>query len=177
VMVSAFGGTTQGTLTWNPVAGVVSYNIFRGTTSGGEGATPINASPVTTASYTDSSVVNGTTYYYTVQAVFTTAKSLVSSEVNCTPLAAIPDPAFTIKAGKSQLTLSWVAGAGDLTYNIFRGTTPGGEGATPINSTPLSTLTFTDTNVTSGVAYFYYIIAYNNNGKSKASVEITGIPL
>ena len=64
-------------LYWNPsTTPGVGYNVFRGTTSGGESTTPLNSSPVaagctstTTCTYTDATVVTGTTYYYTVTAV------------------------------------------------------------------------------------------------------------
>jgi fibronectin type 3 domain-containing protein len=47
----------------------VGYNVYRGTTSGGESSTPLNSTPVTGATFTDLSVTAGTTYYYVVTAV------------------------------------------------------------------------------------------------------------
>jgi fibronectin type 3 domain-containing protein len=46
----------------------VSYNIYRGTVSGGP-YTMINTSPISTTAYTDSTVVSGDTYYYVAAAV------------------------------------------------------------------------------------------------------------
>jgi fibronectin type 3 domain-containing protein len=63
------------TLTWNAfnIAGgiISSYNIYRATSSGGQNYTSPLATGITTAaaSYTDNSVVAGTTYYYVVRAV------------------------------------------------------------------------------------------------------------
>ncbi len=56
-------------LTWDTSTGAVSYNIYRGTVSGGPYPTMINTSPDSTTAYTDSTVVSGTTYYYVVTAV------------------------------------------------------------------------------------------------------------
>ncbi len=58
-------------LSWNPssTSGVVGYNVYRGTTSGGESSTPLNSTPVTGTTFTDESVAAGTTYYYVVTAV------------------------------------------------------------------------------------------------------------
>jgi hypothetical protein len=58
-------------LLWTPstTSGVVGYNVYRGTTSGGESSTPLNSTPVTGATFTDQSVTAGTTYYYVVTAV------------------------------------------------------------------------------------------------------------
>jgi hypothetical protein len=58
-------------LSWTPstTSGVVGYNVYRGTTSGGESSTPLNSTPVTGTAFTDESVAAGTTYYYVVTAV------------------------------------------------------------------------------------------------------------
>jgi alpha-galactosidase len=66
--LQAFGGSGEVNLSWvPPVSGAASFNIYRGTSSGGEEATPI-ASGLTTTNYTDTSVTNEVTYYYTVTA-------------------------------------------------------------------------------------------------------------
>jgi fibronectin type 3 domain-containing protein len=55
-------------LTWTASTSAVSYNMYRGTVSGGP-YTMINSSPDTTTAYTDSTVASGTTYYYVATAV------------------------------------------------------------------------------------------------------------
>jgi hypothetical protein len=62
------GGDGQVQLTWTALAGAVSYNVYRGMASGGEGATPL-ATGLSTPAYTDTAVTNGQMYYYTVTAV------------------------------------------------------------------------------------------------------------
>lgn len=76
-------------LTWDasPTGGV-TYNVYRGTASGGETATPINTAAITTLTLTDTSVKPGTTYYYTVRAVDSAGSSGPSNEAT----AAIPNP-------------------------------------------------------------------------------------
>jgi hypothetical protein len=70
-------------LSWTPstTAGVSGYNIYRATTSGGYGTTPVNPSPVTGASYTDTTVVSGQTYFYVATAVDASEQSVDSNEV------------------------------------------------------------------------------------------------
>src|SRR5260370_4750339 len=84
----ASAGNTQASLTWsapssNGGATISGYNVYRGTTSGGEGTTPI--ATVTTTSYTDSGLTNGQTYYYKVTAINSVGQSLPSNEASATP--------------------------------------------------------------------------------------------
>ena len=69
------------------------------------------------------------------------AISLASNEANATPGALAPGAPTTLTAvaGTAQITLTWTAptnpGNPDLTgYQIFRGTTPGGESNTALTS-------------------------------------------
>ena len=81
---NATAGLAQVTLTWTASSGATSYNVYRGTTAGGESATAI-ASGITTTSYFDAGVSNGTTYYYKVAAVNAGGTSALSGEASATP--------------------------------------------------------------------------------------------
>ncbi len=57
------------TLTWHPpAASVVGYNVYRGVAANGP-STKMTSSPHPNATFTDASVVGGTTYFYTTTAV------------------------------------------------------------------------------------------------------------
>ena len=74
-------------LTWSPSSssGVTGYNIYRGTSPGGEALTPINAGGLVTAqSYTDVNTVSGTTYYYYIKASDGSAEGPASAEASAT---------------------------------------------------------------------------------------------
>jgi fibronectin type 3 domain-containing protein len=57
-------------LSWNPSsASNVEYNIYRGTQHLGPYPVKVSAAPLSSTSFTDSTVQNGKTYYYVVTAV------------------------------------------------------------------------------------------------------------
>jgi Carboxypeptidase regulatory-like domain len=70
-------------LTWNASTSTVSgYNAYRSTVSGGP-YTKINSSLVAVLNYTDSTVLNGTTYYYVTTAVDSSGnESIFSNQVS-----------------------------------------------------------------------------------------------
>ena len=66
--LTATASSAQVALMWSSVSGATSYNVYRSTSSGGEGSTPYQTG-LTSAAFTDTNVSNGTTYYYKVTAV------------------------------------------------------------------------------------------------------------
>jgi cellulose 1,4-beta-cellobiosidase len=115
--LTATAGNQQVSLSWNAVPGATSYNVKGSTTSGGPYVTI--ASPTTTG-YTNTGLVNGTTYYYVVSQVNAVAESTNSTQVSATPVCTPPAAPTAgnngpIWAGMTlNLTASTVAGA---TYN------------------------------------------------------------
>jgi hypothetical protein len=109
---------------WNAAAGATSYNIYRSTTPGGEGATPIGST--TTTSYTDTGLTNGppTLYYYKVAAVNGGTVSSQSAEV--------ASPA-TPRTSPGSGTVAGVSGNGGL---VFYGKDGLGGGFDWFNATP-----------------------------------------
>lgn len=73
-------------LRWNPVATANGYNVLRSTTSGGP-YTRIATYRGTYPLYEDTSVANGTTYYYVVSAINQAGTSNNSLEAKATPAA------------------------------------------------------------------------------------------
>jgi hypothetical protein len=85
--LTATADDSQVTLSWNAVEGAASYNVKRSTTAGGPYATIATNIPDT--SYLDTTVANGTTYYYVVTAVDSSGnESANSNEASATPVAA-----------------------------------------------------------------------------------------
>ncbi len=83
--LTATGGDSKVTLNWNAVEDCDGYKVYRSTTSGEP--YDLIESDVTTSSYIDLDVNNGTTYYYVVTAVNSNGESDYSNEASATPHA------------------------------------------------------------------------------------------
>jgi hypothetical protein len=90
--LQATAGDSLVTLSWDPSFCADSYNVKRGTTSGGP-YTQISSGTAT--SHTDSGLTNGTTYYYVVTAVkgwYQLAVENPSNQAQTTPAAVLGRP-------------------------------------------------------------------------------------
>jgi len=97
--LTATAGNTQVSLAWSGSAGASSYNVYRGTTAGGESTTAI-ATGVTTTSFTNTGLTNGTQYFYKVKAVNSAGTSGYSNEASATPvIVQVAAPSFSPAAG------------------------------------------------------------------------------
>ncbi len=96
-------GNKKVDLYWNYVEGVTSYNIKRSTTPGGPYTTIATNSEI---KYTDTNVVNGTTYYYVVSAVKNGTESSNSNEVPVTVTKTIQLKLVLEKDEQKQLSVS-----------------------------------------------------------------------
>ncbi|WP_177418135.1 PKD domain-containing protein [endosymbiont of Lamellibrachia barhami] len=74
-------------LTWAPVAGADSYNIYRSTTPGGPYALIASGHVCDYCAYYNPGLTNGVTYYYVVTSVNGGSESLSSNEASATPQA------------------------------------------------------------------------------------------
>jgi fibronectin type 3 domain-containing protein len=154
LVATATPGTVN--LTWDPVTGADSYKIFRGTVSGTY--TEI-ASGVLTTSYTDTSVTDGTTYYYVVKA-FNGADSDSSNEASVRPMS---DFSFAIATtlDSTSIEISWSAVTGADSYDLKYGTTSGTYTTTLSNQTSPTTIT----SLSPGETYYIVVVAKNIVGQ------------
>ncbi|QBG48085.1 hypothetical protein EGM51_12010 [Verrucomicrobia bacterium S94] len=112
-------------LSWDHMPGAAEYDVFRSETSGSFGA-PI--ARVAEDSYTDSTAVAGTTYYYAVQAVYYNGNSANSDEVSPLKIYAgetVADIGFTAAEGYTDGDLAgqqgWesLTGSGSNAFNVI----------------------------------------------------------
>lgn len=171
----ASAGNGQAILTWSASSGATSYHVKRATASEGPYA-QVNTPSSTT--YTDTSVTNGTTYYYVVSALDSAGESADSAPVSALPAAPIVIPAapanFSASAGNALVTLSWSPSAGAGSYHVKRATQSGGPYA-QIAALPADT--YTDPSLINGSTYYYVVSAVNSAGESPNSVDLAATPV
>ena len=78
-------------------------------------------------------------------------------------------------AGDGQVALSWMAAADVASYDVYQGTSPGAESATPV-ATGITGTTASITGLTNGTPYYFTVSAVSPGGISPPSNEATATP-
>jgi fibronectin type 3 domain-containing protein len=165
----ATSGNNQVALSWSAVTGASTYLVKRSTTSGGPYA---SIGTVTTTSFTDTTAVNGTTYYYVIVAANALGEGIASTPLTSTPQPALPATPVGL-AGNGWIganSLNWTSVSGATSYTVKRSTTSG-SGYANI-ATGLTTNAYTDANTINGTTYYYVVSATNTAGSSGNSTEV-----
>jgi subtilase family serine protease len=166
-------------LGWTADTHATSYNVYQASTSGQEGTTPVQTA-VSGTSTTVSGLQFAQTYYFTVaaQAALGTSAQLNTSaqsgEVQVMTVPAAPT-GLTAAGGNASATLSWTASSGASTYNIYQGTSAGGEAAAPVQ-TGVMGVTATVSGLTNGTTYYFVVAAVDAGGTSSPSSEAQAMP-
>jgi fibronectin type 3 domain-containing protein len=149
-------------ISWSAATGASTYNVYRGTTSGGES---LDTSGVTGTFFEDSGLGDGTTYYYEITAVNSSGESARSTEVSVTTLPATP-ATFTATPGDSQVALQWSASPSATAYRVYRDTVGGAGGAANFVVTGTS---YTDKGLLNGTTYYYSAVPINASGENHSA--------
>jgi cyclophilin family peptidyl-prolyl cis-trans isomerase len=157
-------------ISWSPISGATSYQVFRSTTDDFSTATRI-AALLTSPSYNDTTAVAGTVYFYWVR-----GKDSVGVGANTGTSGYMPFPAPT-NVTPTDLThhvsLTWSAVTNALSYQVFRSTTDDFSTATRIQA-GIATTFFNDTTAASGQTYFYWVRAKGASVVGLQSVAVMG---
>ena len=171
--LTAVAGQGHITLNWPASKSANTYNVFRGTASGAENATPVlSGISATTADVT--SLTNGTTYYFTVAATNEAGTGAQSVEAHALPTAVAAG--LTATAGDGQVTLNWTNAEGASNYSIYQGTVANVSTTTPVR-TAVTATSATLTGLTNGTAYFFKVVSVYGMTPGPASAEVSATPV
>ncbi|HEY3762035.1 MAG TPA: polysaccharide lyase family protein [Verrucomicrobiae bacterium] len=195
---TAYAGNNCNLISWPVIPGATGYNVLRTTTSGagyvpvGSGVTgPVCGSGWNNATYIDTNASNGMTYYYVIQSTNMAGASGASPEsmgvapsgsLSITPPSA-PASVTISSATHHSVTVNWTASSGANFYTIYRSTLfDNGGGVSNILGTIVlnntnTTASYTDTAVTDGGIYSYFVTATSAGGVSANSVSAATRPL
>jgi subtilase family serine protease len=160
-------------LNWTASNGANGYDIFEGTTSGAEGATPL-LSGWSSTSYPLNGLTPGRQYFFTVTATNAGGSSSPSAQASVTVPPAVP-AGLVAAGGNGTVSLTWSAAAGAASYDVYEGTSSNGESAQPVK-TGIMSPSITISGLTAGKAYFFVVAAVNAGGVSGYSKETTATP-
>jgi hypothetical protein len=180
------------TTSWSPPANtgggqISSYGVYRYVT-GQPTATHVADVPVTQQSYTDGSVVQGTSYEYTVTASNSAGPGPESGHSNAVVASgpASPPQNFTTSiGGANAISIEWTAPANNggtpiVGYRVFRSPDFGVLGTDISGALAPNATIFVNTNLPTGATYYYSVVAINGYGDgtptTQASALVVGLP-
>lgn len=165
-------------LSWEPIEGATSYNVYRRMEGEEEfPLNPLNREPLREDHYTDLGVHNDIKYFYSVRAVRRVVKTDVegkgSPALPVTPIKLTPPSAPVELVAiplKEGIELNWRKNPEPdiLGYNVYR-RKPGEKEFKRLNESPLPRETYLDTKVELGQDYEYAVTAVDNSPRRNES--------
>ena len=164
--------TSQINLSWtNNSATEAGFNIDRSTD--GIHFTQIATVGSTTTTFSNTGLVDGTKYYYEVQAFNTVAgDSAFSNTANAVTTLAAPSSLSATTASTSQINLNWTDNSGttEAGFDVDRSTD--GVHFTQIATVGSTATTFSNTGLVDGTKYYYEVQAFNSTAGDSAFSNI-----
>jgi len=176
--ITADAGRERVTLTWSPVPGATSFNIYCGTAPGVAKSQYLKKVGNQLSPYVERDLANGTTYYFVIEALGKNREGALSREVSATP-SATPAPSAPINITASpesgQVRVSWHPPSEATSYDIYYST------ARPVSKTsgtrvPGVKSPHVVSPLENGTAYYFVVTASNAKGESTTSFEASAVP-
>ena len=146
-------------LTWGASTTAQTYTVYRAAGEGPVGTTPY-ASGISSTTFVDAAVANGTTYSYAVAASNAGGTGERSHVVTTISLPAAP-ASLTAGGGRRQVSLAWSAVASATTYSVYRGSSAA---SLSLYRAGLTRTTLVDAVLPDETTYYYAVAAANAGG-------------
>jgi hypothetical protein len=171
--VSKTASTTTPSSPSSPSSPAATYSIAGAITpaSDGSGATLALSGPTTASTtpngsgnYSFTGLANGTYVVAPSNSGYSFSPTVQTVTINGANATGVNFSASQSSSSSYSVGLNWTASVSTVSgYNVFRGTTNGGP-YTKLNSSLITTLSFTDNTVTSGSTYYYVSTSVNSAG-------------
>jgi hypothetical protein len=162
-------------LNWQAASSAVSYQVTQTVKINGLAVNKIVCQPSSTTC-SDTSVINGTTYTYVVQAKGSDGSlSGNSNSVSAIPLALAPT-GLTASQSNNSIHLNWVGNADASSYKVYRSATVNGVVTTIIacQTQASNQVSCDDTSFSNATTYTYVVKAtYPGGNESSGSNSVT----
>ena len=160
-VLTATAGAGQIMLTWQPVSGADSYELWAWESAAGW--LQLDDGSLTATSFTHSGLTAASTYFYTSRALSADGQqSQWSEHVNATAAAALAAPVLTATAGPGQITLTWQPVSGAATYELWAW--EDAAGWQRLDDGALTGTSFIHSGPTAGTTYYYHVRALAADG-------------
>lgn len=169
VGLTATAGDTRISLSWSAASAASAYVVKRAMVNGGDYASLVTNTATT---FTNTGLVNGTTYYYVVSAQNAAGESANSSQASAAPRISTPT-GLIASAGNGQATLSWNPVSGATGYVVKRSTIGGGP-YTPIVTN--ATTGYVNSGLANGITYYFVVTALDAGSESANSTQVSAMP-
>ena len=165
--VTASDGTYSDRIhvSWNTVAGITGYDIYRNTADNSSTATKITSTSSSLLQIDDSDVSPAVTYYYWVRSKIVvggnTTLSAFSTSDQGWLMVQTPNAPTGVTASDGThsdgIYVSWNMVAGVTGYDVYRNTTDNTSTATKIASTASTLREIDDSDVSPAITYYYWV--------------------
>lgn len=159
-------------LTWISVSGATSYKVYR---ADSESGLKSQLGTVTTNSFSDSSVIQGATYWYWVTACNSSGCSDYSLGDSGYSQIPIPVPPTGLQASDGafddKIQLNWNTSSNATSYQIYKSNSESGTRSLIAN---VNTNSYNDLEFAAGTTYWYWVKACNATGCSEYSTGDSG---
>ena len=184
--LSVHASSNKTLLFWTPPndngsSPLTGYNIYRGLSTGSQ--TFLISVSAPSISYTDSSLTNGTKYYYYITAINNAGEGDKSNEAFATPMPA-PSVPRNVKLIPTnyKVHILWDSPLSDggspvIAYSIYKGISPNDLSYHSTIDAIAYPKYFIDSAVTNNNIYYYSLSASNTNSESILTTPLTAMPL
>ncbi|KRE98518.1 hypothetical protein ASG89_05825 [Paenibacillus sp. Soil766] len=166
--LTSAGRNAQVDLAWENVTYATSYTVKRSTSPTGPWTSV--GSGITTMSYRDGGLDNGTTYYYAVSATSIGGEGADSAVITATPYGHLATPVVMAQPMQQAASLQWGAVAGAEFYTVQRSQQANGPFA--VVADHVTGTSYVDNGLVNGSPAYYQVTAANSHANSLASDAI-----